>query len=261
MSADAYLRFMGRYSGPLAVPFADQAGVGNGGSGGPGSAGGSGGRRALDVGCGPGVLTAELVRRLGAGAVCAAEPSPSFAAAARERLPGVDVRSAAAESLPFPDDSFDTVLAQLVVHFMADPVAGLREMARVARPGGTVAACVWDHGGGRGPLSSFWAAARDLDPAVRGDTGQAGVRQGHLAELFAEAGLDRVRSGVLEVSVRHGSFEDWWEPFTLGVGPVGDYIAKLSPEQRVALREHCRAQFPAGPFEVGACAWVATSQV
>src|SRR6516162_5605672 len=114
---------MGQYSEPLAARFADLAGV-------------RPGQRLLDVGCGPGALTAELVRRVGPGAVSAAEPSAPFAAAARDRLPGVDVRLAAAEQLPFPDDAFDAVLAQLVVHFMADPVQGLREMARVSRPDG-----------------------------------------------------------------------------------------------------------------------------
>src|ERR1700678_3149246 len=105
---------MARYSEPLAVAFADLAGVGAG-------------QRALDVGCGPGALTAELVRRLGWESVKAVEPSGSFAAAARERLPGVEVRAASAEALPFADDSFDVALAQLVVQFMTDQVTGLRE--------------------------------------------------------------------------------------------------------------------------------------
>src|SRR6516162_8357527 len=99
------MRFMGQYSEPLASQFADLAGV-------------RPGQRLLDVGCGPGALTAELVRRAGADAVSAVEPSASFAAAARERLPGVDVRRAPAERLPFPDGTFDAALAQLVVHFM-----------------------------------------------------------------------------------------------------------------------------------------------
>ena len=143
-------------------------------------------------GCGPGALTARLVARLGAGQVAAVDPSEPFVAAARSRLPGVDVRVAAAESLPFDDDAFDAVLAQLVVHFMADPVAGLAEMARVARPGGTVAACVWDHAGGTGPLTTFWRAVADLDPGAHDESGLAGAREGHLAELAAAAGLEDV---------------------------------------------------------------------
>src|ERR1700759_5180373 len=128
VSADAYLRFMGRYSEPLAAQFADLAGLAGLDEG--------RGRRLLDVGCGPGALTAELVRRAGADAVSAVEPSASFVAAVRERLPGVDVRQAAAERQPFPAGTFDTTLGQLVVHFMADPVLGLQEMSRVTRPGG-----------------------------------------------------------------------------------------------------------------------------
>src|SRR5215469_13212799 len=139
VSADAYASFMGRFSEPLAPLFADLAAV-------------MPGERALDVGCGPGALTAELCSRLGEQAVCAAEPSESFAAAVTGRLPAAAVCRATAERLPYADGAFDVTMAQLVVHFMTDPVGGLREMARVTRPGGTVAASVWDYGSGRDPL-------------------------------------------------------------------------------------------------------------
>jgi len=129
VAADAYDRFMGRYSVPLAPRFADFGEVANG-------------QRVLDVGCGPGALTTELVRRLGDAAVTAVDPSEPFVAAARERQPGVRVERASAEHLPFRDRGFDAALAQLVVHFMTDAVAGLREMARVTRRDGVVAACV-----------------------------------------------------------------------------------------------------------------------
>ena len=248
VSAGAYLRFMGRYSEPLAVQFACWAGL-------------AASQRALDVGCGPGVLAAELVRRLGAAAVCAVDPSEPFAAAARERLPGADVRVAAAEQLPFPDGRFDAALAQLVVHFMADPVAGLREMGRVTRPGGVVAACVWDHGGGRGPLTLFWRAARELDPSARDESGLAGASEGDLARLFAQAGLAAAQVTTLGVRVRHATFEQWWEPFTLGVGPAGAYVASLPPEQRTALREHCRRLLPGGQVEISALAWAARCRI
>jgi len=138
------------------------------------------------------------------------DPSGSFAAAVREpwlgRLPGADVRQSAAEQLPLLDGTFGVTLAQLVVHFMADPVLGLREMRRVTRPGGTVAACVWDHAGGRWPLDPFWSAVRELDPAAVGEPGLAGVREGHLASLFTQAGLDDTQ--VTTLSVRHASFDD-----------------------------------------------------
>ena len=216
------------------------------------------GQRVLDVGCGPGALTAQLVSRLGAAAVCAVEPSVSFAAAVRERLPEVDVRVAAAEQLPFPDSMFDGALAQLVVHFMSDPVAGLREMARVTRPSGVVAACVWDHAGGHGPLTTLWQAVRELDPSAHGESGMAGVREGHLAELFERAGLAGAQQGTLTVQVRFATFEEWWEPFTLGVGPAGAYVASLSQDRRQLLRERCRQLLPADPVEANATAWVVT---
>jgi SAM-dependent methyltransferase len=247
VSADDYLRFIGAYSQSLATRFADLAGVGAG-------------QRVLDVGCGPGTLTAELVSRTGAAAVSAVEPSASFAAAVRERWPEVDIRRYSAEQLPFPDGAFDVTLAQLVVHFMADPVAGLREMGRVTRPGGVVAACVWDHADGRGPLSVFWAAVRELDPAADDESGLAGVREGHLALLFTQAGLEQVQPGALTVSVRHPSFEHWWERFMLGVGPAGDYVAALTQEHRDKLRERCRRLLPDGPVEISATAWTATGR-
>jgi SAM-dependent methyltransferase len=245
VSADAYLRFMGQYSEPLAARFADLAEV-------------RPGQRLLDVGCGPGALTAELARRVGPDAVSAVEPSASFAAAVSARLPGVDVRPSAAEHLPFGDDAFDGALAQLVVHFMTDPVAGLREMGRVTRPGGIVAACVWDHAGGRGPLTAFWSAVRELDPAADDESNLAGTREGHLARLFGQAGLGQAQTATLTVRVRHDSFEQWWERFTLGVGPAGIYVASLTPDRRAELRERCRRLLPAGPVDISATAWAAT---
>jgi SAM-dependent methyltransferase len=242
VGAESYDRFMGRYSVGLAAQLADLAEVGEG-------------QRALDVGCGPGALTAELVARLGPGAVAAVDPSSSFVTAAAERNPGVDVRVAAAEDLPFGDDGFDAALAQLVVHFMADPVAGLREMARVTRPGGAVAACVWDHAGGQGPLGVFWRAVHEIDPDARDESDLAGAREGHLAELFAAAGLDALEQSVLAVEVEHPTFEEWWEPFTLGVGPAGAYVSGLTGADRDRLRELCRSLLPSPPFTVTARAW------
>jgi SAM-dependent methyltransferase len=249
VSADAYAAFMGRFSEPLAPLFADLAGAGIGA-----------GQRALDVGCGPGALTAELARRLGPAAVWAVEPSESFARAAARREPAAWVGQAAAEHLPFPDDVFDLAAAQLVVHFMTDPVDGLREMGRVTRPGGLVAACVWDHAGGRGPLSAFWQAALELDPAARDESALAGAREGHLAELFRQAGLGPARSAALTVTSRYASFDDWWQPYTLGVGPAGAHLASLAPERRAELRERCRPRLPAGSFEITAAAWAAAAR-
>jgi SAM-dependent methyltransferase len=248
VAADAYDRFMGRYSAPLAPRFADFAGIGAG-------------VRVLEVGCGPGALTEELVRRVGPDAVAAVEPSESFAAAARRRNPGIDIRQAGAEELPFPDDGFDVAVAQLVVHFMSDPDAGVREMARVTRDGGTVAACVWDHGGGRGPLERFWAAVRELDPEHEGEARLVGSNEGDLQALFARAGLREVEETLVSVDVGHASFEEWWEPYTFGTGPAGAYLARLEPERRAELRERCRARFPDGGLTLSVAAWAARGRV
>lgn len=242
VAADAYDRFMGRYSRLLAPQLADLAGV-------------RAGQRVLDVGCGPGALTAELVTRLGPAAVTAVDPSEPFVAAVRARHPGIDVRRASAERLPFPDGTFDATLAQLVVHFMSDPVGGLAEMARVTRRDGVVAACVWDHGGGQGPLSLFWQAARELDPDVHDESQLAGVRAGHLTTLSEAAGLREVEETALTAAFGHASFDEWWEPFSGGVGPAGSYLAGLDASRRAELREHCRALLPSGPFVVTALAW------
>lgn len=246
--ADAYARFMGQYSEPLAERFVERAGVRQG-------------QRALDVGCGPGALTARLVERLGAPAVAAIDPSAPFVDALRARLPDVDVRSGVAERLPFDDDGFDLSLAQLVVHFMTDPVAGLTEMARVTRPGGIVAACVWDHAGGGGPLATFWRAVHDTDPAARDESDLAGAREGHLAMLCEAAGLADIEPTRLTVSLRFATFADWWEPFTLGVGPAGAYVAQLDDPRRVALRTRCAQLLPSAPFEVDASAWCVRARV
>lgn len=244
VAADAYDQFMGKFSRLLAPQMADLVEV-------------RGGQRALDVGCGPGALTAELVRRLGPQAVAAVDPSEPFVAAARARHPGVNVLRASAEELPFSDREFDVVLAQLVVHFMSDPVAGLAEMARVARPEGVVAACVWDHAGGKGPLGLFWDAAHALDPGVADESQLAGAREGHLGELFEAAGLHDIEETSLSADLEHATFEEWWEPFTRGVGPAGAYVASLDAERQTALREECRALIPTAPFTVKARAWAA----
>ena len=223
-AADAYDRFMGRWSSQLAPEFVDFAGL-------------RAGDRAVDIGCGPGSLTAELV------------------AAAQSRHPGVHVTEAAAEALPFPDGCFDTALAQLVVHFMRDPVAGVAEMARVTREGGVVAACVWNYAHARGPLGPFWDVARELDATVVDESNLAGTRRGHLARIFADAGVREVEEGLLSVAREYDSFDDWWQPFTLGVGPGGAYVARLTPHQAADLRDHCRSRLPVGAFALEAEAW------
>lgn len=243
---DSYARFMGRFAEPLADRFVELLHL-------------TPGQHALDVGCGTGILTARLVRELGASVVAGIDPSPSFVQATRARFPSADVRAGSAEDLPWPDDSMDVAAAQLVVHFMADPVRGLGEMLRVTRDGGRVAACVWDHAGEGTPLATFWRGAHQVDPGARDESGLAGSREGHLAKLLTAAGGHDVTSGSLNVSVDYGSFEEWWEPYTLGVGPAGAYVAGLDDAHRAAVAERCRALLPAGSFTISASAWHAVA--
>jgi ubiquinone/menaquinone biosynthesis C-methylase UbiE len=249
--AEHYDRFMGRYVPTLAVALADAAGV-------------SPGMRVLDVGAGPGGLTHELVSRLGADHVAAVDPSPQFSATNRERHPGADVRDAAAEDLPFADGTFDAALSSLVIAFMRDADAGAREMARVTKPGGVVAECMWDiPGGGMTMLSTFWRAVRTVDPNSQGEHARVGVREGQIADVLARAGLEDVRAGTLSTSAHYESFEDFWMPFTFGVGPAGEHLATLTAEHQDAIRDECRRQLgdPDGAFDLDARAWYARGVV
>ncbi len=120
-----------------------------------------------------------------------------------------------------------------------------------------MAACVWDHAGGQAPLSLFWDAARRLDPEVEDESRRAGAREGDLPRLFHAAGLREIDETALTVSLEHPSFDDWWEPFTLGVGPAGSYTAALDTGRQIQLRERCREALPAAPFVLPARAWAA----
>ena len=242
--SNAYDRFMGRYAEPLAVGFVAFAGVGAGDS-------------VLDVGCGPGALTAQL---LSVGVdVAALDPSPPFVDAIHARFPRVDVRQGTAEEMPYESDTFDAALAQLVVHFMTDPVLGLTQMARVTRRGGVVAACVWD--GPTGALAPFWEAVHVNDPDAEDEALLSGAHQGHLTELFGAAGLRDVQEVALVVDVVHPTLEEWWEPYTYGVGPAGDYLQRLDADARARLKDTARRLRGSGPFTVSATAWAARGTV
>jgi SAM-dependent methyltransferase len=247
-SADAYDRLVGRYGTQLASALIGFAGV-------------EPGLRGLDVGCGPGALTAALAGRLRRASVAAADPSEPFVDACRARLPGVEVVVAAVEALPFADGTFDVALSQLVVNFMRDAEAGVREMARVTRPGGIVASCVWDYAGEMTLLRAFWDAAREVDPerAAAADEGVVmhWCAEDELAELWHAAGLRDVRFGPLVVGATYTDFQDLWSPFLTGVAPSGAFCKSLDEDHRAALHDAYRRHLGVddGPFELTARAW------
>jgi ubiquinone/menaquinone biosynthesis C-methylase UbiE len=241
---DAYDRFMGRYSHELAPRLVAFAGIAER-------------IRALDVGCGSGLLTSALADQLGASNVAAADPSEPLLAACVRRVPGADVRRAPAEELPWPDASFDAVLSQLVLNFVADADVAVVEMCRVTAPGGIVASCTWDYAGGMRMLRTFWDAAAELDPRAPDESRMRYTSEEELESLWERGGLDDVVTGPLDVEVAYDGFDDYWEPFTLGVGPAGAFCASLDPQQRQALREGCfnRLGQPAGAFSLTARAF------
>jgi len=241
---DAYAQFMGRYADPLAKVFAAFVGV-------------RAGDKVLDVGCGPGALTAHLLS-LGAQ-VTAVDPSPPFVDGLHARFPDVDVRRGTAEQLPYDTDAFDAAFAQLVVHFMTDAVGGIAQMARVTRPGGVVAACVWD--GPTGALAPFWDSVHVIDPDAVDEALLSGAHAGHLTEIFEAAGLREVDEAAISVDVVHPTFDEWWQPYTFGIGPAGEYVRRLDDAGRARLESVARYRLGSGPFTVTATAWAARGTV
>lgn len=244
VDGETYDLFMGRYSNLLADRFADAAGV-------------RAGQTALDVGCGPGALTRALVERLGAASVAACDPSPTFVNACAGRYPDVELQLGRAEALPFDDGRFDQVLAQLVLHFVSDPLQAAGELVRVARPGGTIGACVWDFDDGMEMLRRFWDAALAVDPDAPDEarTMRFG-RSGELLDLLDQAGLQDTRETTLSVSSTYRDFDELWAGLCAGVGPAGSYCQSLPPPARDRLERRLHAELgaPTGSFALDAVA-------
>jgi SAM-dependent methyltransferase len=246
-AGEAYDRHVGRYGAQLAAGLIAIAGVHRG-------------QRVLDVGCGPGPLTLALASVAGAETVAAVDPSEAFVTACRSRVPGADVRIGVGEQLPFGDDAFDVVLAQLVVQLMDDRDAGVREMARVARPGGIVAAAVWDSHT-MPLLRSFWDAALRVAPEDAGAIDD-GRRVGYsnadvLGDLWTTCRLVDVTTGQMHVHAEYESFDDLFQPFTTGTGHSGACYARLDAEQKQVLRDDVRRRLgaPGGAFRLASRAW------
>ncbi|MBK6869836.1 MAG: methyltransferase domain-containing protein [Kineosporiaceae bacterium] len=243
-TGDAYDAFMGRYSVALATDFAESSGV-------------TAGERALDVGCGPGALTAELVRRLGAESVASCDPSPPFVQVCATRNPGVPVRQGRAEELPYDDGSFEVALAQLVLHFVSDPSAAGAELIRVLRPGGRVAVCVWDFERGMQMLRAFWDAALALDANAPDELRVMRFgRAAELAEFLTGAGFTDVVEQELTVDSTYAGFDELWRGFLAGIGPAGSYCVALPETRQADLRAELfeRVGSPSGAFTLQATA-------
>jgi SAM-dependent methyltransferase len=251
-AADAYERHVGRYGEALGRRLIEAARL-------------QAGDQALDVGCGTGKLTGELVKLLGVENVAAIDPSPPFAARVRAKFPGVRVEGSAAESIPFEDAAFDASFAQLVVNFMGNARKGVGEMKRVTRPGGSVVAAVWDYGDGMTLLRRFWDAAAATDPNSdpQDELNMRYATAGELATLWSDVGLADIRTFAADVPASYADFEDLWHGFEQGVGPAGAYAVSISEEQRGRLKDEYRRLLGTGdaPFDLTARAWVVTGRV
>ena len=214
-------------------------------------AGVSAGGAILDVGCGSGALGQAALAH-GAARVVGLDRSPAYAAdAAAATGRSASVVAGDAARLPVARATFDAAVSGLVLNFLSDPVAAVRELARVVRPGGTVAAYVWDYAGRMELPRHFWDAATELAPAVAGPLDE-GVRfplcrPEALAVLFRAASLATVATAALDVPTVFRDFADYWSPFLGGQGPAPGYVLSLAPAARARPREHLRQRLPHAP--------------
>jgi SAM-dependent methyltransferase len=229
-SSEAYERYVGRWSRLVARELLDWLDV-------------APGARWLDVGCGTGVLSATILAEAQPGRVTGVDSSEAFVAHARTAAPEAQFVVADAREIPFPDGAFDTVVSGLVLNFVPEPERAVAEMARVASPGGTVAAYVWDYGGEMQLMRYFWDAAAALDPAARELDEGLRFRIG-LEPLWHDAGLAAIETRPLDVPTVFADFDDYWSPFLGGQGPAPAYAMSLDEPRRDALRERLRSELP-----------------
>ena len=249
---DAYELYMGRWSRRLAAAYVEFAGVKDG-------------ERVLDVGTGTGALAAALAAMTRTSQIVGIDPSAGFISHAGNRLssPRVRFETGDAQALPYPAAAFDQVLSLLALNFVPDHEKALREMRRVARPGGTVSACVWDYGDGMESLRLFWDAAVELDPAAapKHERNMKLCRKGELGALWRKAALAEVREDALVIEQAFSSFDDYWGPFLAGTGPGGAYVASLDEARRKQLEARLRSRLADGAFTLRARAWCARGLV
>ncbi len=238
-AGDAYEPYVGRWSRPVAAEFLDWLAF-------PADA------RWLDIGCGTGALSETILDRAAPRQVVGIDSSEAFLDFARSHLNDsrIAFRTEDVQALPVEDGAFDVAVAGLVLNFVADPASALSEMRRAVRPGGTVAAYVWDYAGEMQLMRRFWEAAVALDPAAREfDEGNRFpiCKPEPLRALFAEAGLGDVQDRVIDVPTVFRDFDDYWSPFLGGQGPAPGYCVSLSEANRRLLQEKLRAELSTGP--------------
>jgi len=252
---DAYERYVGRWSRRVAPLFLDWLR----------------GRPACDwadVGCGTGALSAAILDRCAPASVTGIEPSAGFLKTAQQNIAGrATLRQGSATAIPLPDATVDYTVSALVLNFVDDQPAAIVEMSRVTRPGGVVAAYVWDYSGKMELMQHFWNAAVGLD------AGAAPIAEQHrfpncrpepLRALFANGGLDDVQVSPLDLAMVFASFDDYWEPFLGGAGPAPVYVTKLEEKSRSVLRERLRERLPIqadGSIPLVARAWAVRGTV
>lgn len=250
VEGDLYEPYVGRWSRRVAQAFLDWLDL-------------PAGKDWVDVGCGTGALTQAVLDRASPRSVTGIDSAPGFVHRARARVstPGVRFEVGDARALPLPDDSADVAVSGLVLNFVPQPQEAVAQQVRVVRPGGTVAAYVWDYADKMELMRYFWNAAGELDPAAR----QLDERvrfplcaPGPLAGLFAQAGLSGVAVRAIDVPTVFRDFDDYWSPFLGGQGPAPGYAMSLDDAHRAALRERIRSHLPAaadGTIHLVARAW------
>lgn len=253
-NAEAYDQLMGRWSRRLAPLLIGFGGLADG-------------ERVLDVGCGTGSLTFALPAAADVAEVVGIDATESFVAAARARNtdPRLTFDLGDARALPYADSSFDRAYSSLLLHFLPDAGQAIAEMRRVVRPGGSVAAAVWDSYGGQLFTRILWDIAGVLDPTLERPYFRPLNGPGEMAEAWRSAGLQNVEETSLTIRMEFRSFEDYWAPFATGEGPHGQYVVGLPEEARERLKQHVRRAYagnrPDGPRSMASVAWACRGTV